>query len=178
VVSDVCDPVARPDRETIWAWLAQVEDPEIPVISIVDLGIVRDVRWEGDDERAECVVTITPTYSGCPATDVIADSIVQRLQSHGVSRVRLQTQLSPPWTTAWLGDEAKAKLKAYGISPPGVQTISVTDIRRGSRPRDDVACPNCGSTQVRLTSEFGSTPCKALYRCEACLEPFDHFKCH
>jgi ring-1,2-phenylacetyl-CoA epoxidase subunit PaaD len=142
---------------------------------------VRDVRWDDGAQGAqgaECVVTITPTYSGCPATDVIADSIVQRLQSHGVPRVRLQTQLSPPWTTAWLGDEAKAKLNAYGIAPPGVQVISVTDIGRGPRPRDEVACPNCGSTHVRLTSEFGSTPCKALYRCVACLEPFDYFKCH
>lgn len=167
-----------PDAGEIWGWLAQIEDPEIPVISIVDLGIVRDVRWVDGAEGPECVVAITPTYSGCPATEVIAHSIVTQLRTHGVPRVKLESRLSPPWTTAWLGEEAKAKLKAYGISPPGVQMISVADIKRGPRVQEDVACPRCGSRHVRLTSAFGSTPCKALYRCEDCLEPFDYFKCH
>jgi ring-1,2-phenylacetyl-CoA epoxidase subunit PaaD len=171
-------PPGLPGIDQVWQWLAQIEDPEIPVISIVDLGIVREVRWVDGDEGPECLVAITPTYSGCPATEVISDSIVAKLRAHGVPRVRLESRLSPAWTTAWLGDEAKAKLKAYGIAPPGVQMIPVTHIRRGPAVQPDVACPRCASRQVRLTSAFGSTPCKALYRCLDCLEPFDHFKCH
>lgn len=167
----------RPSVEQVWAWLAEVEDPEIPVLSIIDLGIVRDVVWSGD----ECVIAITPTYSGCPATEVIAQSVLGHLRARGVDRVRLQTRLAPPWTTDWMSDAGKRKLLAYGIAPPiGLareQAVRITDIRRGPvAPLP--ACPQCGSTRVVLTSAFGSTPCKAMYRCEACLEPFDHFKCH
>lgn len=169
---------ALPDVGKVWEWLAQIEDPEIPVISIVDLGIVREVRWVDGDKGPECLVAITPTYSGCPATEVISNSILEHLRMHGVPRVRLESRLSPPWTTAWLGDEAKAKLKAYGIAPPGIQVISVADIRRGPVVQGTTACPRCGSIHVQMTSAFGSTPCKALYRCLDCLEPFDHFKCH
>jgi ring-1,2-phenylacetyl-CoA epoxidase subunit PaaD len=174
----------------VWAWLAEVEDPEIPVISIVDLGIVRDVRWEDDAEGGECVVTITPTYSGCPATHVIARSVVEALERRGVPRVRLETRIAPSWTTDWMSEEGRRKLREYGIAPPvglaATQSIRVRDIGRGAAPFTPrkalspvgLACPQCGSTKVQLTSQFGSTPCKALYRCLGCLEPFDHFKCH
>ena len=182
--------LAHPTVEQVWAWLAEVEDPEIPVISIVDLGIVREVQWLGDDEAVECVVTITPTYSGCPATAVIARSVVETLTRRGLAHVRLQTRIAPPWTTDWMSDAGKRKLHDYGIAAPiglaATQTISPSEIGRGMRPErppllgpvPGLACPRCGSTQVRLTSQFGSTPCKALYRCDACLEPFDYFKCH
>ena len=162
------------NTEQVWSWLAQVPDPEIPVISVVDLGIVRDVAWDDDT----CVVTITPTYSGCPATHVISESIEQAIRENGVEKVRLETQLSPAWTTDWLSEEGKKKLKGYGIAPPAQQVIDISRITRRKVPEPEVACPLCGSTHTRLTSQFGSTPCKALYRCDDCLEPFDYFKCH
>ena len=181
--------LSHPTVEQVWAWLAEIEDPEIPVISIVDLGIVREVRWVEDAEDAkgaECVVTITPTYSGCPATGVIARSVVDTLQRRGLAAVRLETRIAPPWTTDWMSDNGKRKLREYGIAPPiglaAEQGIAVGEIGRGrplptfAPPR--LACPLCGSIRISLTSQFGSTPCKALYRCEDCLEPFDYFKCH
>jgi ring-1,2-phenylacetyl-CoA epoxidase subunit PaaD len=163
----------------VWDWLGQVTDPEIPVISIVDLGIVRDVEWQDD----ECVVTITPTYSGCPAMQVIAESVTEALHSHGVPNVRLVNQLSPAWTTDWMSDAGKAALKGYGIAPPAQQVIDISGLHAGVKrgalaPKLTVACPNCGSTHTELTSQFGSTPCKALYKCLDCREPFDYFKCH
>jgi len=169
--------------EQVWAWLAEVEDPEIPVISIVDLGIVRDVQWEGAGATAECVVTLTPTYSGCPATHVIAESVAQALQARGVARVRLENRISPAWTTDWISDAGKRKLRAYGMAPPtgraDEQVIRIEDIGRGAPPvAQDLFCPRCDSRDVALVSQFGSTPCKALYRCRGCLEPFDLFKCH
>jgi len=177
--------VTAPVHEQIWAWLGEVEDPEIPVISIVDLGIVRDVRV--DD--GICTVTITPTYSGCPATEVIARDVVQALERRGLHGVRLETRIAPAWTTDWISDDGKRKLRDYGIAPPlgsaAEQTIRLDQIGRGAPRRRSpleappgLECPHCGSTQVRLTSPFGSTPCKALARCDACLEPFDYFKCH
>ena len=167
----------RPGTAELWSWLAEVEDPEIPAISIVDLGIVRELHW--DD--ATCVVTVTPTYSGCPATHVIAQSIVDALTQRGVDAVRIETRIAPPWTTDWMSDEGKRKLREYGIAPPRGRavTIAVADIGRGAPVRAaEVECPRCGSAAVELVSQFGSTPCKALYRCTACREPFDHFKCH
>jgi ring-1,2-phenylacetyl-CoA epoxidase subunit PaaD len=165
----------RPSVEQLWAWLGELEDPEIPVISIVDLGIVRDVSWQG----GACVVTLTPTYSGCPATEVIAQSVLEHLHQRGVADVQLLTRLAPAWTTDWMTDEGKRKLLAYGIAPPiGLareQTVRVADI---GKPPPRAACPQCGSTRTVLTSAFGSTPCKSMYRCESCSEPFDHFKCH
>jgi ring-1,2-phenylacetyl-CoA epoxidase subunit PaaD len=163
----------------VWDWLGQVADPEIPVISVVDLGIVRAVDWDGD----ECVVTITPTYSGCPAMQVIAEAVTEALHSHGVPKVRLVNQLSPAWTTDWMSEAGKAALKGYGIAPPAQQVIDIsglhTGVKRGAAPpKLIVACPNCGSTHSELTSQFGSTPCKALYKCLDCREPFDYFKCH
>jgi ring-1,2-phenylacetyl-CoA epoxidase subunit PaaD len=173
-------PPERPQVAQVWDWLAQVEDPEIPVISIVDLGIVREVAWSGD----ECVVTITPTYSGCPATHVIAESIEQALQERGIARVKLVNRIAPAWTTDWMSEDGKRKLHAYGIAAPvglaAGQRIAVKDIGRGVPPLrpPQPGCPHCGSHAVRLTSQFGSTPCKALYVCTSCSEPFDHFKCH
>lgn len=160
--------------EQIWDWLGQVQDPEIPVISIVDLGIVRDVAWAGN----ECVVTITPTYSGCPATQVISESIEDALHAHGIERVRLDMQLSPAWTTDWMSETGKQKLKGYGIAPPAYQVVDISRLSRKAMVEPTVACPHCGSTHTRLSSQFGSTPCKALYKCNDCLEPFDYFKCH
>lgn len=162
----------------VWSWLGDVADPEIPVISVVDLGIVRDVAFDGD----ECVVTITPTYSGCPAMQVIAESVTEALHAHGLGKVRLVNQLSPAWTTDWMSDAGKAALKGYGIAPPAQQVIDISGLHAGVKRRDApalvVACPNCGSTHTQLTSQFGSTPCKALYKCLDCREPFDYFKCH
>jgi len=168
----------RPAVAQVWVWLAEVPDPEIPVLSIVDLGIVREVAWHDRDGRAECLVTITPTYSGCPATEAIAESIVAALHDHGVADVKLETRIAPAWTTDWLSDAAKQKLKGCGIAPPAQQVIAVSAIGRGARADPIVACPRCGSTQTQCTSAFGSTPCKAMYRCLDCLEPFDYFKCH
>ena len=143
-------------ESAIRAVLETVMDPEIPVVSVVDLGIVRDVR----DDR----VTITPTYSGCPATEVIERSIREALDAAGYSDVAVETALSPPWTTDWISERGKAALKAYGISPPELAKAAT--------------CPQCGSTDTEEVSRFGSTPCKAQWRCKACLEPFDRFKCH
>ena len=162
----------------VWAWLGDVADPEIPVISIVDLGIVRDVAFDGD----ACVVTITPTYSGCPAMQVIAESVQEALQGHGIANVTLVNRLSPAWTTDWMSEAGKAALKSYGIAPPAYQVINVNGlhagVKRRAQPLPQIACPNCGSTHTQLTSQFGSTPCKALYKCLDCREPFDYFKCH
>ena len=162
--------------EQVWSWLGEVADPEIPVISVVDLGIVRDVALEGE----ACVVTITPTYSGCPAMQVIADAVKEALQAHGVEEGRIVSRLAPAWTTDWMSEAGKAALKDYGIAPPVQQAIDISGLHAGIRRRAApmVACPHCGSPHTQLTSEFGSTPCKALYKCLDCREPFDYFKCH
>ncbi len=142
----------------IWAILEDVPDPEIPVVSLVDLGIVREV----DADR----VVLTPTYTGCPATHVIESMVRAALDEAGFHHVRVATTLSPPWTTDWITEEGRAKLRAYGIAPP---------VPAGSRA---VECPQCGSGDTVEISRFGSTPCKALWRCRSCAEPFDLFKCH
>lgn len=169
-----------PNIAQIWDWLRDVADPEIPVVSIVDLGIVRDVMW--DEEAAACVVTITPTYSGCPATTVIQSHIREALEKHGLARVTLCIQLSPAWTTDWLSDQARESLRAFGIAPPvGSACESATGILPvlwSGAPQAAPDCPHCGSTRTSPISQFGSTLCKALYRCHDCLEPFDYFKCH
>lgn len=169
--------------DEIWRWLAEIPDPEIPAISIVDLGIVRELRMQDIDGSERLVVTITPTYSGCPATEVIAASIRDALASHGIADARLETRLSPPWTTDWLKPEAKAKLQGYGIAPPvglasNEQAIDASRILRRREQLPVVACPQCGSTKTEVISQYGSTPCKAQYRCISCREPFDYFKTH
>jgi ring-1,2-phenylacetyl-CoA epoxidase subunit PaaD len=169
VVTDVCVDAAATVRE-IWALLATVQDPEIPVLSVVDLGIARDVRIR--DGRV--VVVITPTYSGCPAMDTIERDIRVTLAEHGVEDFDVETRLAPPWTTDWLTDEARAKLHAYGIAPPEHAT---SDKRALLGDAAAPACPRCGSHGTERISEFGSTACKALYRCLDCREPFDYFKC-
>jgi len=156
--------------EQVWDWLGQVPDPEIPVISLVDLGIVRDVAWHGD----LLVVTVTPTYSGCPATSVIAFEIEAALRRRGVAKLKLRRQLSPAWTTAWISARGREALRAYGIAPPVEGTAACG---AGAPVEPVVACPRCGSEGTALVSRFGSTPCKSAYRCEDCLEPFDYFKC-
>jgi len=161
----------RPTVDQVWDWLAEVPDPEIPVISLVELGVIRGVDWQGD----ELVVTVTPTYSGCPATSVINFDIEAKLRARGVARLRLQRQLSPPWTTDWIADTARDKLRAYGIAPP-VGAAAGPARARGALGVA-VACPRCGAADTERVSQFGSTPCKAAYRCRACLEPFDYFKC-
>ena len=174
----------RPSVDTLWSWLAEVPDPEIPVVSVTDLGIVRDVAWSEHLENS-AVVTITPTYSGCPATDVIGHQIREELLSRGVPQVELRVRLSPAWTTNWLTEAAKQKLKAYGIAPPteeaaapgSAMAASLLTLGLGAH-RPSLECPRCGSTHNEMISRFGSTPCKSLHRCLDCQEPFDHFKCH
>jgi ring-1,2-phenylacetyl-CoA epoxidase subunit PaaD len=155
------------DRERIMAILGTVLDPEVPVISVVDLGIVRDVRSDPPG------VLLTPTYTGCPATLAIEMAVRAALDAKGFGAVPIETVLSPPWSTDWISDRGRQQLKDYGIAPPpkGADAHSL----RGS---DLVECPRCGSTDTVEVSRFGSTPCKALWRCAACLEPFDRFKCH
>ncbi|MGH9488114.1 MAG: 1,2-phenylacetyl-CoA epoxidase subunit PaaD [Terriglobales bacterium] len=150
--------------EQVRAWLEEIADPEIPALSIVDLGIVREARWQGD----ELEVTITPTYSGCPAMDAIRSDIEAALRAHGVRAVRLRTQLAPAWTTDWISARGREKLRGFGIAPPAAPALSAI--------APAVACPHCGSHATECVSAFGATGCKALYRCRACREPFDYFK--
>ncbi|WP_419761584.1 1,2-phenylacetyl-CoA epoxidase subunit PaaD [Achromobacter pulmonis] len=165
--------VAPVSIEQVYAWLQEVPDPEIPVLSVVDLGVVRDVAFDGD----ACVVVITPTYSGCPAMREITEDIRQVLGRHGLGEVRVETRLSPAWTTDWMSEKGRAALKDYGIAAPAQQAIDISGIsRRNAGPA--IECPRCGSRDTRLVSNFGSTSCKALYRCVSCREPFDYFKTH
>ena len=154
----------------VWNVLRDVADPEIPVLSIVDLGIVRFVRWDANDVLH---VGLTPTYSGCPATDAIRGSVSRALANAGLEGAKVDTVLSPPWTSDWLTPEGRQKLVEFGIAPPAEAVSSPR--RLFGDPR--VACPKCGSDATERVSEFGSTPCKAHYRCTECLEPFDYFKC-
>jgi ring-1,2-phenylacetyl-CoA epoxidase subunit PaaD len=147
----------------------EVVDPEVPVLTIADLGVLRDVRMS--DGHVE--VAITPTYSGCPAMDTIALDITLALSRAGIADARVKRVLSPAWTTDWMSDAGREKLRAFGIAPP-VPGAS----RRALFGVETIACPHCGSTHTSKLSEFGSTSCKALWRCEACREPFDYFKCH
>jgi ring-1,2-phenylacetyl-CoA epoxidase subunit PaaD len=158
--------------DTVWKILATVPDPEVPVLTILDLGIVRDVLQHVD----EVEVIITPTYSGCPAMDMIAMNIRLALVENGFKKVKIKTVLSPAWTTDWMSEEGKRKLKAYGIAPPNPrQQVCNNDL---FAPHEAVQCPRCDSYHTHRISEFGSTACKALYQCNDCKEPFDYFKCH
>jgi ring-1,2-phenylacetyl-CoA epoxidase subunit PaaD len=149
----------------IWSLLQQVPDPEIPVLSILDLGIVRDVKTN----EGEIEIIITPTYSGCPAMDMISMDIRLKLIENGYPKIKITSVLSPAWTTDWMSEDGKRKLNEYGIAPPKMQS-DLSD----SPP----ICPQCKSKDTKLLSQFGSTACKALYQCNNCKEPFDYFKCH
>jgi phenylacetate-CoA oxygenase, PaaJ subunit len=162
------DPDVRAVREA----LAEVVDPEIPVLTIEDLGVLRGVTV-GDDGRVE--VTITPTYSGCPAMDTIRSDVERVLADHGCAGARVRTVLAPAWTTDWMTEAGRRKLAEAGIAPPVPVVLSPTRTR-GSGGDPEVRCPRCGSADTRLVSRFGSTACKALRACNRCLEPFDHFK--
>ncbi|MEO8675113.1 MAG: 1,2-phenylacetyl-CoA epoxidase subunit PaaD [Casimicrobiaceae bacterium] len=164
----------------LWRALEAVPDPEIPVVSVVELGIVRSLEWDAADP-ATLVVRVTPTYSGCPATEVISTDIRAALMAAGAPRVRLEIQLAPAWTTDWIAPDARTKLREYGIVPPvasGAVRIDISGLRSPRRAPEIIACPRCGSERTRVLSQFGSTACKAQYRCNACLEPFDYFKPH
>lgn len=160
------------EPDAIWKLLESVMDPEVPVLSVLDLGIVRDIQSKENGVE----VTITPTYSGCPAMDAISMHIRMQLLSHGISPVQIKTVLSPAWTTEWMSESGKNKLRAYGIAPPNPkQQVCTPDF---FRREEAVQCPHCQSFNTSMISEFGSTACKSLYRCLDCLEPFDYFKCH
>jgi ring-1,2-phenylacetyl-CoA epoxidase subunit PaaD len=194
-------PATSPTLDQIWNWLEEVVDPELPVVSVVDLGIVRELNWCEDQGESKLIVTITPTYSGCPATTVIKRDIGIALRERGITNVQIETQLAPAWTTDWLSEQGRRRLREYGIAPPQRfhrnSEQSVAEEARPSVPGQTVSgssppccgesyaeseaaieCPCCGSKNTRMVSQFGSTPCKAFYVCDACREPFDYFKCH
>ncbi|MEZ2372113.1 1,2-phenylacetyl-CoA epoxidase subunit PaaD [Arthrobacter sp. RCC_34] len=166
--------IAVDTLERAWAAAARVVDPELPMLTLIDLGVLRDIAV--DDDGA-VVAAITPTYSGCPAMAAMRDDLLREFQDAGLADARVRVALEPAWTTDWITPEGRTALAAAGISPPGTAprrsgpvTISLLPTRRA------VHCPQCGSADVELSSEFGSTACKAMYRCRACLEPFDHVK--
>lgn len=156
-------------KENIYQLLNEIPDPEIPVISVTDLGVIRKVEWVDDT----LIVSITPTYSGCPAMKQIEQDILKKLTDSGFEKVQVKTVFTPAWTTDWISDDARERLRKYGIAPPqgSADKSLLTD-----EPKV-VHCPQCGSKNTQLTSQFGSTPCKALYKCLDCKEPFDYFKC-
>ena len=157
---------------TIWQLLEQVPDPEVPVLSVLDLGVVRDVRIAADNH---ITIDITPTYTGCPAMDMIAVNIRSVLEENGYKNLKINFVLSPAWTSDWLSEAGRAKLLAYGIAPPVGKASDKTALFGDEKV---VACPQCGSKDTFLVSLFGSTACKSLYTCRSCKEPFDYFKCH
>ena len=158
--------------ELAWQVLDGVPDPEVPALSVRDLGIVRDVI----DHGAELEVVLTPTYSGCPATEVIAQSVLSAIEAEGLGPARATLRRAPAWTTDWISEEGRRKLREYGIAPPGPVPADAGVPIRILRRAPAVACPHCGSKQTERTSAFGSTACKSLYRCLACREPFEYFK--
>jgi ring-1,2-phenylacetyl-CoA epoxidase subunit PaaD len=162
-------PTVSEIEEKLWNILSSVNDPEIPVLSVLDLGIVRDVIVKDDFVE----VLITPTYSGCPAMDFIGMNIRKALSENGFKKIKITRQLSPAWTTDWMSEAGKEKLKAFGIAPPVAKTFDKNYLETLQ-----VECPHCYSMNTNVISEFGSTACKALYKCKDCGEPFDYFKCH
>lgn len=154
--------VIEKENKDLWALLEQVPDPEIPIINLVELGVVRDIKREDPDK---IIVTVTPTYTGCPAKKLFNDLILEKLQENGYDNVEIITQIHPVWTTDWLSEETKAKMYKDGIAPP---TMNDTIVK----------CPHCGSENTTPISRYGSTPCQALYKCSDCMEPFSYFKCH
>lgn len=159
-------------EKKIWQILETVTDPEVPVLTILDLGIVRNIQINSEGIQ----IIITPTYTGCPAMDMITMNIRLALAEHGYKNVAVTTVLSPAWTTDWMTEEGKQKLKAYGIAPPNPKQQVCND--KLFAAAEAVQCPHCNSHHTKRVSEFGSTACKALYQCEECKEPFDYFKCH
>lgn len=157
--------------EHIFSLLSEIPDPEIPVITIVELGVIRHINLISD---SSIELNITPTYSGCPAMKQIEDDVRKKLQENGFINIKINTVFSPPWTTDWITPEAKEKLRKYGIAPPEHSSIDKSWLT--GKPKI-VACPRCKSQNTKLISQFGSTACKALYQCQDCLEPFDYFKC-
>jgi len=168
MVNPAVDRVREPEAGRAWDAAAAVRDPEVPVLTIADLGVLRDVRTDGES----VIVTITPTYSGCPAMDAIRDDVTRALVHAGFSHVEVRTVLSPAWTTDWMSEEGRRALERFGIAPPGPRRTGPIPVTLAVR------CPQCGSLDTRELSRFGSTSCKALYECRSCLEPFDHFKAH
>ena len=159
-------------KQKILSILQNVCDPEVPVLSILDLGIVRDIKINND----EIEIIITPTYTGCPAMDMIAINIRWTLIENGYTKIKITSVLSPAWTTDWMTEAGKQKLKAYGIAAPkGMASHHATELFAEA---EKIECPQCNSTDTKLISQFGSTACKALYQCNNCKEPFDYFKCH
>ena len=168
-------------EKDVWDILSTVTDPEVPVLTIIDLGIVRDVKvFAGKETAAPTVeIFITPTYTGCPAMDMISMNIRLALLEHDMKNVSITTILSPAWTTDWMSEAGKEKLKEYGIAPP--RYMRVNDSQTSNElfaEENNIECPLCHSQHTKLLSQFGSTACKALYQCADCKEPFDYFKCH
>lgn len=155
----------------IYELIKDIPDPEIPVLTIVDLGVIRNV----EDREGNIVITITPTYTGCPAMNQFEDDILQTLKDNGVDNARIETRYDPAWTTDWMSEDAKQKLQAYGIAPPQEKTSDKNYII--GKEKKLVICPQCKSSNTKMISQFGSTACKALYQCNDCKEPFDYFKC-
>lgn len=190
-LGDSGDLPAELTEQAAWRCLEGVADPEIPVVSVVELGIVRELSLielaQADDAGTAAAgptigvdVVVTPTYSGCPATAVIGRSIERALLQLGFAQVRVSTRLAPAWSTDWIAPQARDRLRSFGITPPQAGAIDVSALgqHRDDAAQPDIPCPRCGATRTRLVSAFGSTPCKALYRCMACAEPFDYFKPH
>ncbi len=159
-------------NKAIWQLLEQVKDPEVPVLTVVDLGIIRSVHF---DENQKLEIIITPTYSGCPAMDMIAVDIKAVLQENGFESVQVSSVLSPPWSSDWMSANGRKKLKEYGIAPPEGKVIDKSVLF--AQPKN-IQCPHCDSRHTKMISQFGSTACKSLYQCQDCKEPFDYFKCH
>ena len=157
------------NKKLIYRYLSEISDPEIPVINIVEMGVVRDVLFH--DSNIE--IKLTPTYSGCPAMDMIHQLVEEKLHSKGYNSVNVTLVYKPVWTTDWMSDETKEKLRRYGIAPP----IGKVTSKKALLSKENVSCPQCGSINTEMKSMFGSTACKALYTCKQCLEPFDYFKC-
>ena len=162
------------NKENIYSILSEVCDPEVPVLTILDLGIVRGI----DITEEKIIIQITPTYSGCPAMDTIAVDIKMKMLEHGFTQVQVMNVLSPAWTTDWMSEEGKNKLKAYGIAPPQQRSNEKRINALLFEEEKNIECPRCHSIHTTLLSQFGSTACKALYQCDDCKEPFDYFKCH
>ncbi|WP_052592028.1 1,2-phenylacetyl-CoA epoxidase subunit PaaD [Aureispira sp. CCB-QB1] len=163
--------MTKKETQEVWTLLEQVSDPEIPVLTVIDMGVIRDVRAQ----EGQIEIVITPTYSGCPAMDMIEVEIRSVLQENGYDNVAVKMVLSPAWTTDWMSESGKKKLKEYGIAPPEGTTIDKSVLFGEAKK---IECPRCHSRNTEMLSQFGSTACKALYQCSDCKEPFDYFKCH